>query len=403
MRLARLGGAAVVLSSALLVVTGPSATAQSPSRSPSAAGRPPVLDRFTAAFEPTTGATKYTVAAHDPDGGKVAYRWSLKASCGALGNPSGTGPTNTYEHGPPVRKPNGCPGDDERAATLTLTIADSAGCAIEYTQGGRDETVHVRPRTRTLPCTPIASGGKGRFPAGLILLILIALIGGLAVVRRVRARPQRPADIAPKPRRTPQAARTQQPGRPPQSSSVSNDVAEDATEWQPAAEAVFEPFEGCLEGSVQNQATEVVAHETVLAGPIVVVASGDAGTWRVELTENTETTRAELTTSLGIVPGRTLEIRADISVRAVTAICEHREVCRAGHWVRDASSSTREGAERVEVIRARASSPEDFDRFADEVLGPRLASLRRGRRRVDGALERCRSEPVRADAPATEG
>jgi hypothetical protein len=394
MRPARFGGAAVFVT-AVIIATSAAASAQAPTRSPSrpatpsAGPRPPVLDRFTALFEPTTGATKYTAAAHDPDGGKVAYRWGLKTTCGALGNPQGTGPANTYEHGPRVRKPDGCPGDVERAATITLTVADSTGCAIEYTQGARDETVHVRPRTHALPCPPVASVGKGRgFPAGLILLLLIALVGGLVVVRRVRGRPQRPADIAPRTRRP-----------------VEGDAAaaeEDETEWLPAPETLFEPFEGCLEGSVQNEATDVVAHESMLAGPIVVVSSGDAGTWRVELREETETSRAELTASLGVVPGRALEIRADISVRAITAICERREVCRAGRWMRDVVSKTREGQERVEVLRATASSPDDFDRFVDEVLAPRVASLRRGRRRVEAALERCKAEPVQAQ-PAPEG
>lgn len=388
MRRTRLGGAAAVIFFFIVftVAVPPAARAQSPTGSPAAPGRrPPVLERFTATFETTTGATRYVAVARDPDGGKVAYRWNLKATCGALGNRNGTGPTNTYEHGPAVRGPDGCPGDAERAATLTLAIADSTGCAVEYTQPARDEKEHVRPKTRALGCASAAAAGKGGgFPFARVLLLLGALLVVLAVVRWVRARPQRPADIAPRPRRTKPAPAAGGPAR------------HDDSEWEPASEPEFEPFQGCLEGSVRNEATEVVAHESVLAGPVVIVASGEAGTWRVELAEDTEATRAELTSSLGIVPGRVLEIRADVTVRALTAICERREVCRAGRWARDVATRTKEGPERVEVLRAKASAPEDFDRFADEVLAPRIVSLRRGRRRVDAALERSK-----ADSPAT--
>lgn len=355
-----------------LLLPAAAATAQTSSPTGSRPERPPSLERFTAQFEAKTGATRYTAVARDPDGGAVSYRWSLKASCGFLANPAGTGPTNVYEHGPKARKPGGCPSDAEAAASLTLTVADPGGCAVEYTQRARDETVHVRPKTRALPCPPRAAAAEdgGGFPAGLLVLVILAVgaaaLYGVRVLRAKGAPPARP-------------------------SSKPDGVEEFEPEPQPLlGEALFEPVvEGCFEGSVRNETTEVVAHETVLAGAVIVTATSESGTRMVELTESTETTRAELVASLGIAAGRAVDLRAEVPVRASTAVCARRESCKAGKWTPEASSNVRDGAERSEVLRAAAASPEDFDRFLDEVLGPRLASLRKGRRRIEAALAEC--------------
>lgn len=347
------------------------AASQTPSRSP-APGHP-VLERFTAQFDPTSGGTRYAAVAHDPDGGAVAYRWSLKAACGRLGNSAASGASNSYEHGPAVRKPDGCPNEAERVAVLTLTVADGEGCAVEYVRPAIGDGTQARPKTRALACDRPAPPESGGFPFWLVavLAVLVAAVAG--GFKRVQGRAAGGAGRPPAP--PPAEASPQQAG---------------PGEGSPNAGPVFEPFDGCPEGSVRNEATEVLAQESVAAGPVSIVAAGDGGTRRVDLGENEEPAIAELVVALGAAPGRALEVRADLTVRLVTAICDRRELCRGGRWVADRTATVREGTERVEVLRASVSSPEDLARFVDEVLAPRIGSLAGARRRLDAALERCR-------------
>lgn len=168
-----------------------------------AAPRAPTLDRFDARFNPQTTTTFYIAYASDPDGQKLSYHWGLEAACGFLINLKTTLPSNGYQFGPPAKKPNGCPRQDQDRAVITVRITDPDGCAIVYSQAARNETEHIKPAVSAEPCPPVKPGaGSGTvpgatkgFPTTVVVGLLLLGGGGIALLRlRTRGRGE-PAEL----------------------------------------------------------------------------------------------------------------------------------------------------------------------------------------------------------------
>lgn len=350
--------AAVALAFALLA---------SPAAPARAAGRAPVLEKFTARFNAATTTTEYSAVAADPDGGPLGYAWSLRAGCGFLLSPKATGPTNGYQHGPPALPPDGCPSATSRAAVVTVTISDREGCAIAYTQPARDETVHARPKVVGGPCPPVAAKPTGGgISTGLILLLIVLVVAAAAFgLLRARSRPQPPAGAT---RR----------GRP---AAAPSPVAEGEA---PA------PAPVCAEGEVRNEVTRAVAHETVTAGPVVIVATMPGGAQRqIEVDVAASPAPSGILTRLGL--DSIEQIDASIPLRLSTISCTTREVCRDGGWVVESEVDSAEGAVRTEQLRTRSHDRGEIERFVAETLARRVSTLAEARARLDAAETRCRA------------
>lgn len=400
----------LVVAAALAVVIGDASAVV-------AAGRSPTLDRFVARFNPQTTTTFYVATGGDPDGGKVRYRWSLKADCGFLTDKDTTGPTNGYQFGPPARQPDGCTTAEEQSAVLTLRVIDKEGCAIVYTQAARNETEHIKPAVRAEPCPPVARGSTPSPPSGglpIAWILALAVAAGLfAMVMKLRSsgaltqlrgefarrreRIEEPAEddesgaetwlrSAPPPRTPPQPT-----GPLPTSASgvpLVGGIDPEGVTVTTSIPPLLPADGGCEDGTIREVGNDFVAHDTLLAG---VVRAGVVGTDRsVEVATSDGHEVLALADALGMAT--TVEVEVEIPLRLVTVVSTRREICRDGRWTLDVQSVTHDGPERVERLRAIVSAPDELQRFADQILSRRLRSLNDARRRLESALASMRGE-----------
>lgn len=142
----------------------------------------------------------------------------------------------------------------------------------------------------------------------------------------------------------------------------------------------------CREGAVRQADSDFVAHETLLAGTVRARALRTGATVDVPADDPAEILRL----AAGMSDDAPLEVEVAIPVRLVTVVSSRREVCRGGIWVPEVASTTHDGPERIERLRAIATTPDELERFAREILAKRLRSLTGARRRLESALSALR-------------
>lgn len=174
------------------------------------------------------------------------------------------------------------------------------------------------------------------------------------------------------------------PTQPVEASSVERDVAAVVAESASLAPDTAEPR--CREGEVRRGGNDFVAHDTVLGG--AVRAGIFNGSRQVEIT--TGDARDLLRLADALASDAALEVEVEIPLRLVTVVSTRQEVCKQGRWVLEVQSVTHDGPERVERLRAIVTSPEDLERFADQIVSRRLRTLGDARRRLEAALHSMR-------------
>lgn len=122
-----LPAAGIALATALLLAP-PAAATTTTAAQVATFGKPaagsPLFVSFANTFNPDLYTTVFTVSANPTDGSTLAYRWTLRASCGYLTAPGADQPSNGYYHGPAAKQPNGCdpPPGEEILTTITVDV-----------------------------------------------------------------------------------------------------------------------------------------------------------------------------------------------------------------------------------------------------------------------------------------